>query len=109
VDAGGGKAGPRAAPARLALKALVTDRIDAWRTGRATARWYHDMYREPNRLGWQRTQGYIVEMNRRTLDQGGRFLVASWPLMVHLEGDDPFADISPDDRPFLPRGGHPPP
>lgn len=76
------------------LEALVTDRIETWRTGRATARWYHDMYREPNRLGWQRTQGYIGEMNRRTLVQGGRFLVASWPLMVHLEGDDPFADVS---------------
>jgi hypothetical protein len=76
------------------LEALVTDRIETWRTGRATARWYHDMYREPNRLGWQRTQGYIGEMNRRTLAQGGRFLVAFWPLMVHLEGDDPFADVS---------------
>ena len=76
------------------LEALVADRIETWRTGRATARWYHDMYREPNRLGWQRTQGYIGDMNRRTLAQGGRFLVASWPLMVHLEGDDPFADVS---------------
>jgi hypothetical protein len=76
------------------LEALVTDRIETWRTGRATARWYRDMYGEPNRLGWQRTQGYIGEMNRRTLAQGGRFLVASWPLMVHLEGDDPFADVS---------------
>jgi hypothetical protein len=76
------------------LKALVADRIENWRTGRATARWYHDMYGEPNRVGWERTQGYIREMNRRTLAQGGRFLVASWPLMVRLEGDDPFADVS---------------
>src|SRR4029078_11989318 len=47
---------------------------------------------EPNRAGWERCQGYIREMDRRTLAQGGRFLVASWPLMVDLEGDDPFAD-----------------
>jgi lysophospholipase L1-like esterase len=33
-------------------------------------------------------------MNRRTLAMGGRFLVVSWPLMIGLEGDDPFADVS---------------
>ena len=76
------------------LEALVADRIDVWRTGRATARWYHDMYGAPNRVGWERTQGYIREMNRRTLAAGGRFLVAVWPLMIHLEGEDPFADVS---------------
>ena len=76
------------------LAALVADRIETWRTGRATARWYHDMYGEPNRAGWERTQGYIREMDRRTRAEGGRFLVASWPLMVHLEGDDPFGDLA---------------
>jgi lysophospholipase L1-like esterase len=76
------------------LKALVADRIENWRTARATSRWYHDMYGEPNREGWARTQGYVREMNRRTLAQGGRFLLASWPLMIHLEGDDPFAEVS---------------
>jgi hypothetical protein len=52
------------------------------------------MYGEPNREGWERTQALIREMNRRTLARGGRFLVASWPLMIHLEGDDPFGDVS---------------
>ena len=87
---------PFPAPGRLdsRLEALVADRIETWRTAQATARWYHDMYGEPNRAGWERTQGYIREMNRRTLARGGRFLVASWPLMIHLEGDDPFADVS---------------
>ena len=33
-------------------------------------------------------------MDRRTRAEGGRFLVASWPLMVHLEGDDPFGDLA---------------
>jgi hypothetical protein len=78
----------------LRLKALVADRVESWRTGRATARWYHDMYGEPNRAGWDRTQNHLREMNRRTLLQRGRFLVASWPLMIRLEGDDPFADVS---------------
>jgi hypothetical protein len=76
------------------LQALVSDRIEAWRTAQATSRWYHDMYGEPNRSGWERTQGYIREMNRRMRAQGGRFLVACWPLMIHLEGEDPFADVS---------------
>lgn len=76
------------------LMALVADRVETWRTGRATARWYHDMYGEANRAGWERTQGYIRDMNRRTLAMGGRFIVASWPLMIDLEGDDPFADVS---------------
>jgi hypothetical protein len=52
------------------------------------------MYGEPNHEGWQRTQDYVHEMSRRTLAGGGRFLIASWPLMIHLEGDDPFADVS---------------
>ena len=76
------------------LMALAADRVETWRTGRATARWYHDMYGEPNREGWERTQDDLREMNRRTLAGGGRFLVAAWPLMIHLEGDDPFADVS---------------
>lgn len=89
-----GKPAPELRPFDSRLRALVADRIETWRTGRATARWYHDMYAEPNRGGWERTQGYVREMNRRTLAAGGRFLVASWPLMVHLEGDDPFADVA---------------
>jgi lysophospholipase L1-like esterase len=76
------------------LTALVADRIEKRRTAQATSRWYHEMYGEPNRAGWERTQGYIREMNRRTLAMGGRFLVVSWPLMIGLEGDDPFADVS---------------
>ncbi len=89
-----GKPAPELRSMDSRLRALVADRIETWRTGRATARWYHDMYAEPNRVGWERTQGYVREMNRRTLAIGGRFLVASWPLMVHLEGDDPFADVA---------------
>ena len=74
------------------LFALVRDGVESWRTSRATLRWYLDMYAEPNREGWQRTQEYMREMNRRTRAAGGRFLVASWPLLVDLD-HYPFAGV----------------
>ena len=43
------------------LKALVADRVETWRTGRATARWYHEMYGDANREGWERTQDDLRE------------------------------------------------
>jgi lysophospholipase L1-like esterase len=76
------------------LLAFVRDRLDTWRIGRDTTRWYHDMYGEPNREGWERTQALLRKMNRRTQARGGRFLIASWPLLVGLEGRYPFADVS---------------
>ena len=72
------------------LFAFVEDRLESRRTARETTRWYLDMYGEPNREGWQRTQGYLREMNRRLREGGGRLLIASWPLLVDLEGEDPF-------------------
>jgi lysophospholipase L1-like esterase len=72
------------------LLGFVRDRLETRRTTRETTRWYLDMYGEPNREGWERTQGYLREMNRRTRERGGRLLVASWPLIVNMEGDDPF-------------------
>ena len=80
IDAVRASAGPSAW-----LLALVSDRLETLRTSRATLRWDREMYAEPNREGWQRTQGYLREMNRRTRAQGGRFLVASWPLLVRLD------------------------
>jgi hypothetical protein len=50
------------------------------------------MYGEPNRAGWERTQQYLRDMNRRTRAEGGRFLVATWPLLVGLDRY-PFADV----------------
>jgi len=76
------------------LFALVRDRVESYRVGRDTTRWYRDMYGEPNREGWERTQAYLREMNGRAQARGGRFLVASWPLLVGLEGRYPFADVS---------------
>jgi hypothetical protein len=62
--------------------------------GRDTTRWYRDMYGEPNREGWERTQAYLREMNAQTQARGGRLLIASWPLLVGLRGRYPFADVS---------------
>jgi lysophospholipase L1-like esterase len=73
---------------------LVMDRVEAYRIGRNTMLWYKDMYGEPNALGWRRTQGYLRDMHRRVRARGGRFLVASWPLLVGLEGRYPFDDVS---------------
>jgi len=73
------------------LLGFVRDRLETRRTSGETTRWYLDMYGEANREGWARTQGYLREMNRRMGERGGRLLVASWPLLVNLEGEDPFA------------------
>ena len=74
------------------LLAMVRDRVDGYRTSRATLGWYREMYGEPNRKGWERTQEYLREMSRRTRASGARFLVASWPLLVSLDRY-PFADV----------------
>ena len=72
---------------------FVRDRLDSARVGRDTTRWYRDMYGEPNRAGWERTQAYLRDMNQRMQARGGRFLVVTWPLLVGLEGRYPFADV----------------
>jgi hypothetical protein len=74
------------------LVAMVHDRVDGYRTSRATLAWYREMYGEPNRAGWEQTQEYLREMNRRTRASGARFLVAGWPLLVALDRY-PFADV----------------
>jgi hypothetical protein len=87
---GGEAEGPGLLDSRL--RALVHDRVEAYRTSRATLAWYRDMYGAPNREGWERTQVYLREMNRRTRAAGGRFLVATWPLLVSLDRY-PFAEV----------------
>jgi lysophospholipase L1-like esterase len=73
------------------LLGFVRDRLETRRTTVETTRWYLDMYGEPNREGWARTQGFLREMNRQMRERGGHLLVASWPLIVDMEGEDPFA------------------
>jgi hypothetical protein len=86
--------GRRLGPLDLRLSAFVRDRVESYRVGRDTTAWYRDMYGPPNREGWERTQAYLREMNGQAQARGGRFLVASWPLLVGLQGRYPFADVS---------------
>ena len=87
-----GGASPGLGPLDSRLFAMVGDRVDRYRTSRATLRWYREMYGEPNREGWERTQAYLREMNQRTRAAGGRFLIATWPLIVSLDRY-PFAQV----------------
>ncbi|HSD30217.1 MAG TPA: SGNH/GDSL hydrolase family protein [Vicinamibacteria bacterium] len=82
------------------LLAFVGDRIASYRVGRETTRWYLEMYEEPNREGWERTKGYIRDMNRRVRERGGRFVLMAWPLLVGLDGRYPFAPIHETVRRF---------
>jgi lysophospholipase L1-like esterase len=84
--------GDSPAPPRFRLLAFVADRIDRLRVGRETTRWYHEMYGEPNREGWQRTQRFLRIMDRTMQRRGGALLVAQWPLLVGLQGAYPFAE-----------------
>jgi hypothetical protein len=67
------------------LWAFVRDRLETWRIGRETTRWYLDLYGPANAEGWARTQDQMRDMDRQMRARGGRFLVASWPLLVDLQ------------------------
>ncbi len=101
-----GRAPPRN-PLDSRLLGFVADRIDAWRVGRETTRWYLDMWSEPNREGRDRTFAYVREMNRRLQERGARLLVAPWPLFVALEGSYPFLPIHDEVRRFCLQAGVP--
>ena len=85
-----GQASGRPAVVSSRLADFVSDRVQSWRVGRETTRWYLDLYGPPNQEGWTRTQDEMRDMDRRLRERGGRFLVASWPLLVDLEAY-PFA------------------
>jgi len=72
---------------------FVSDRVEALLIGRETTRWYLDMWGDANRRGWQRTQEYLREMERRLNQKGARLLVAPWPLFVGLDGGYPFGAV----------------
>ena len=93
--------GPRQKPALLdglppfgARTALfVQGRLERSRVDRAMRAWYAELYGERNREGWARTRGYIERMHRVMRLRGGHFLVATWPVLAHLDGDYPFGQI----------------
>jgi lysophospholipase L1-like esterase len=70
---------------------FVFQRVQRLRLERDTLRWYLEMYGEPNREGWERTRAHLRDMDRRTRERGGRFLVADWPVLVATETADPLA------------------
>lgn len=72
------------------LAEFVADRVQTWRVGRETTRWYLDLYAAPNAQGWARTQEAMRAMDLRLRERGGRLVVASWPLLVDLDAY-PFA------------------
>jgi lysophospholipase L1-like esterase len=85
--------GPRRSPLDSHLYGFVADRVEAWRVGRETTRWYLDMWSDANAEGRDRTFGYVRDMNRRLQERGARLLVAPWPLFVGLERAYPFQPI----------------
>ena len=82
--------GPPPFGSRKAL--FVQDRVERYRVDRAMRAWYAELYGERNREGWARTQEYIGEMDRRMRLRGGHLLVATWPVLAHLDGGYPFRD-----------------
>jgi hypothetical protein len=98
---------PRLRPWSSRLLAFVRDRLETRRVGQDTTRWYRDMYGPANQAGWERTQAHLRDMHRRMEERGGAFLVASWPLLVGLEGEDPFADTTATIHRFLLAAGIP--
>jgi len=92
--------GPRRKPALISIPPpfgsrtalFVQRRLEQYRVDRAMTAWYGELYAEPNREGWQRTQAYIERMHRRMRLRGGHFLVATWPVLAHLDRDYPFRE-----------------
>jgi hypothetical protein len=98
--------GTGASPFDLRLAAFVEDRLEGYRVARDSTRWYLDLYDEPNREGWRRTQELMRDMDRRLRERGGRLVVATWPLLVDLERD-PFQKAKATIATFLDGAGVP--
>ncbi|HEY3122010.1 MAG TPA: GDSL-type esterase/lipase family protein [Vicinamibacteria bacterium] len=90
---------------RSRLVGFVAGRVETWKLDREGKRCYHELYGEPNREGWTRTQRQIVDMSRRMRERGGEFLLAAWPLMAGLEDDYPFASVHETIRHFCLESG----
>lgn len=78
----------------LRLYTLAHDAIEAIRVGQETMQWYRDMYDEPNQEGWDATQTHVLQMHEAMEARGGELLVALIPLLIGLDDEYPFADVS---------------
>ena len=95
---------PAPAPVEAGLLDFVFDRVARRRLDRETRSWYAQMYAEPNREGWDRTQAHLREMDRRMRERGGRLLVADWPVLLPDASADPLAPpTTPSRGPAWPR------
>ena len=83
--------GRRPAAREGGLLDFVFHRLDRRRLDREALRWYSQMYGEPNREGWERTQGHLRDMHRRMRERGGRLLVADWPVLAVGDARDTLA------------------
>jgi GDSL-like Lipase/Acylhydrolase family len=92
---------------RSRVAALVADRVEARKIDAESTRWYRDMYTDANAAGWHDTQAFIRRMDERTRAQGGRFMVALWPLLVDLGDRYPFAETHEIVRRFCEAAGIP--
>jgi lysophospholipase L1-like esterase len=94
--------GPAVGAPRFGLQSLgwACGRIEAWRVGRATTRWYQEMYGPANAEGWKATRRTMRDMDRQARSRGAAFAVALWPLLVDLEGGYPFAEATETIRSF---------
>ena len=85
-------AAPAAAAPRSLLFDFARDRFAQWRVGRETTRWYLEMWSDAN-PGWASTQQLLVRMKAEALQRHARLLVTSWPLLVGLDTQYPFAPV----------------
>jgi hypothetical protein len=74
------------------LFALVSDRLEGLRIGRATAAWYREMVGPGNAAGWQATLEAIERLDRELAQEGRALVVALWPLLASLEAY-PFEEV----------------
>ena len=74
--------GRRPPSGHVGLMGFVSERLERRRLDREALRWYSQMYAEPNREGWERTQTHLRDMHRRMQERGGRLLVADWPVLA---------------------------
>jgi lysophospholipase L1-like esterase len=91
-------------PPRSFAFAFFARRVGAWRLGRETTRWYLDMWTDAN-PGWRRTQELVLGMQGRLRARGVPLLVATWPLLVDLEGRYPFPTVHETIRRLCLAGG----
>jgi lysophospholipase L1-like esterase len=89
------------------LLAFAREGARRWRVGRASTRWYRDMYGPANEQGWAHTQAYLRGMNERMRARGGRFVVMLWPLLVGLDRGYPFEELHATLARFSARAGIP--